>query len=216
MPKTLAEAINTAIDSKLIQLHTSLPCEVVAVNIATQSVNVKVVVNQITNDDKPLEFPIITEVPIGYTKTNEYNISFPINIGDTGLITFSERQLDYWIVEDKIQMPDDFRKHSMSDGLFTPNFYNRANLISDLTTDALEIRSADNATKFSLNKNGDVTTDCKHFVVNASESFTVNSPNSNFNGGTVKNDGTSMDNTHTHSQGSDSAGNTQQNTTPPN
>ena len=60
-----------------------------------------------------------------------------------------------------------------------------------------------------------VIANCETYTINATTSFTVNSPDSNFNGGTVKNDGVSMDNTHIHSQPNDSANNSQANTNAP-
>jgi len=187
-PETaFAQTIRTAIDSMLIDLHTSLPCEVVAVDYAMQTVNVKIVVNRITADDEPLPFDIITEVPIGYTQTKKYSITLPINTGDTGQLIFNERQLDNWIVNNEIKEPDDTRKHSLSDALFIPNFVSRINNIPNISTSELEIRTRDNLTKLRVNENGTITADCINFVVNstnttinATAKFKVVSPVSEF------------------------------------
>ncbi len=61
----------------------------------------------------------------------------------------------------------------------------------------------------------DHTINSKTTTINASASFTVNSPSTKLDGGTVTNDGTAIDNTHTHAQGNDSAGNSQVPTNPP-
>jgi len=211
---TFAKTIRTALDSMLVNLHTALPCEVVAVDYEMQTVDVKIVVNRITSDDKVIAFDILTEVPIGYTQTKQYSITLPINIGDTGQLIFNERQLDNWIVNNEIKEPDDTRKHSLSDALFIPNFVSRINNIPNISESELEIRTRDNLTKIRINENGTITADCKDFIINsenttinATTKFTVNSPDSNFNGGTVKNDGVSMHNTHIRSEGADSAGN---------
>jgi len=224
-----ARTLRTALDSVLVDLHTALPCEVVSVDYADQNVDVKIVVDRITEEDEPLPFDIITEVPIGYTQTKQYNITLPINPGDTGQLIFNERQLDNWIVNNKITMPDDTRKHSLSDALFIPNFVSRANNIPSISTTELEIRSKDNLTKIRINENGTITADCKDFIVNSetttinSETTTINattkfevvSPDSNFTGGTVKNDGVSIDKTHIHTQGADSHGDSEVPTDPP-
>lgn len=60
-----------------------------------------------------------------------------------------------------------------------------------------------------------IVLDSKTTTINASASFTVNSPSIKLDGGTVTNDGTAIDNTHTHAQGNDSAGNSQTETNPP-
>ena len=43
-----------------------------------------------------------------------------------------------------------------------------------------------------------IVNDCTNYTVNASSSFTVNSPSSSFDGGTVTNDSVSIDKTHVH------------------
>jgi hypothetical protein len=212
----LEDVINTALDARLINLHTAIPCEVVSVDYSTQTVSVKIVVHRITADDTVLPYEVINEVPIGYTQTKKYNISFPIEAGDTGQLIFNERQLDKWIVNNEIAEPDDTRKHSLSDALFVPIFVSRANNIPSISTSEFEIRTKDNATKIRLNTNGDINLDCVNFTINASGKFTINATQSEFVGGTVKHDGVSIDKTHTHAQGADSAGNTQQVTTVPN
>jgi len=226
---TFAKTIKTAIDSMLVDLHTALPCEVVSVDYEMQTVDVKIVVNRITSDDKVIAFDILTEVPIGYTQTKQYSITLPINIGDTGQLIFNERQLDNWIVNDEIKEPDDTRKHSLSDALFVPNFVSRVNNIPNISESELEIRTRDNLTKIRINENGTITADCKDFIVNSetttinSETTTINattkfevvSPDSNFTGGTVKNDGVSIDKTHIHTQGADSHGDSEVPTDPP-
>ena len=60
-----------------------------------------------------------------------------------------------------------------------------------------------------------IVSNCDEYEINASSKFTVNTPDANFNGGTVKNDGISIDKEHTHSQPSDSGGNTEAETNPP-
>jgi len=66
-----------------------------------------------------------------------------------------------------------------------------------------------------INNCTNYTINSENTTINATTKFTVNSPNSNFDGGTVKNDGVAMDNTHIHSQPSDSDGDSQANTNPP-
>lgn len=61
----------------------------------------------------------------------------------------------------------------------------------------------------------DVIIDSTNTTINATAKFTVNSPASEFNGGTITNDGTSIDKTHTHTQPNDSGGNSEQPTNAP-
>lgn len=71
-------------------------------------------------------------------------------------------------------------------------------------------------------ENGVITCSATNFVINsetttinATSKFTVNSPDSNIDGGSVKNDGEVIDKTHYHEQGDDSDGNSEQDTSTP-
>jgi len=59
-----------------------------------------------------------------------------------------------------------------------------------------------------------LTYDLDEFEVNAGK-VNINGADTLFTGGSVKHNGTAIDDTHTHSQGADSAGNGQVNTNPP-
>ena len=50
-----------------------------------------------------------------------------------------------------------------------------------------------------------IINNCTNYTVNASSSFKVNSPSSSFDGGTVTNDGVSIDKTHIHLKGGGSS-----------
>ncbi len=154
--EALLKTLQTANDNYLIDLHTALPVEVIAVDYTTQTVDCKIVVKRIATDDEVLEFDTLTEVPIGYTQTNQFGITFPINVGDTGQVIFNERQLDNWVVNDEIVQPDDTRKHSLSDGLFLPNFVNRQNLIPSINQSNLEIKTKDGNGKIYITPNGKI------------------------------------------------------------
>ena len=56
-------------------------------------------------------------------------------------------------------------------------------------------------------KTKELVFDLDKFIINASET--------NFNGGSITHNGTPIDDTHTHAQGADSVGNTQQDTETP-
>lgn len=150
------ETIRTAIESYLIDVHTALPCEVIAVDYDNLTVDVKLVVKKIKIDDTTEEHPILTEIPIGYTQTSKYAITLPINIGDTGQLIFNERQLDNWVVNNEIKEPDDTRKHSLSDALFIPNFVSRENNLTSVSQSDFEIRTKSGNGKIIVTEDGKI------------------------------------------------------------
>jgi hypothetical protein len=126
------------------------------------------------------EYPILTDVNIGFMQTNETIMSFPIKVGDDVWVSFSERSLDTWKRDGGIVDPNDPRKHHLSDAVATPMYKPIANGLESNATDIM-IQHNDNVMtiapdgnltytnsaggKINLNASG------KYFIGNNSEEF---------------------------------------------
>ncbi len=119
---SFVEAIKTALDGALVDLHTSLPAEIVKYEngYATVQILLKKKIN-----DKILDVPPITNVPVLQMACNsgKTGIGYPIKKGDTGLLIFSERSLDIWKIQGGLTDPQNARKHNYSDGVFILGLY---------------------------------------------------------------------------------------------
>ncbi len=153
IPK-FSETLRIAIESKLIDLHTALPVEVVSFNSTKQTVTCKIVVKRIKQTDVVEEFPLLVDVPVAFTQTKEFAITFPIKAGDTGQVLFNERQIDNWEINGDILPPDDARMHSLSDGVFYPQLTNQKKNIPNFNTTDLEIRTNNSNGKICIAPNG--------------------------------------------------------------
>lgn len=77
------------------------------------------------------DFPILLECPVMVLSGGNSRITFPIEIGDTCIILFNDREIDNWFVDGNIQAPSTLRKHDLSDGLAIVGIRNLQNAIGD-------------------------------------------------------------------------------------
>ncbi|GAA5631063.1 hypothetical protein Acal02_01682 [Acinetobacter calcoaceticus] len=150
--------IKDAVTAEVLGFWTSLPCEVVSYDPDTVTVEVKPLIRVPAR--KPdggiemLEIPILQDVPVMFPCAGGFTITHPINIGDECLVSFSSRNIDNWWQSGGVQNPFDTRHHDLSDGFafFRPQSQDKK--ISGISTDNLEIRSDDNATKIQITPGG--------------------------------------------------------------
>ena len=150
--------IKDTVTAEVLGLWTSLPCEVVSYDPNAVTVEVKPLIRvpARTPDGgiEMLEIPILQDVPVMFPCAGGFTITHPINVGDECLVSFSSRNIDNWWQSGGVQNPFDTRHHDLSDGFafFRPQSQDKK--ISDISTDNLEIRSDDNATKIQITPGG--------------------------------------------------------------
>lgn len=118
---TLTDLLSATIDGKLSDLHTSLPGEIVSYDSAKNLAVVRPLLKRkYKNEELPVDLPTISNVPVCFPRMGTGHLRFPIEPKMTGLIQFSERSIDKWLVAGGSVDPDDTRKHSLSDATFWP------------------------------------------------------------------------------------------------
>lgn len=218
MAKLETEVINTHIISFMRQsVYTSIPAVVVrADERASQVVDVKPLINRVYEDGSVLDPSIILDVPVVFPSAAGGILSFPINAGDTVLLVFSMRSIDEWVNGEGGQTtPSNNRHHHLSDAIAIPGLYTKNNNLSPNLND-VELKF--NGLSVRLEKeSGDIV------MQNPTHSFSLKADGSVLhssgaritpNGDFVTASGISLDG-HTHPQGPDSDGNTEQDTGPP-
>lgn len=117
---TWAKVINDAIERKLLDLHVSMPAEILTYDGTKANVR-PLLKRQLRDQDKTeIELPVITNVPVIWLATIASEIALPLGPGDTGTLLFCERSLDTWLVQGGSVNPQDFRKFNLSDAQFIP------------------------------------------------------------------------------------------------
>lgn len=137
----LAEIIEKAIENRLIDVHTGLPCRVESVDLAAQTVEV------VPQLKRPLEneageftlevLPKLDNVPIAVWRTSTKFISLPIAPGDYGRIQFAESDWGQWRAQGVVTSPGDIGRFTLSSGIFVPDIFPTAQALTDVLTNDL-------------------------------------------------------------------------------
>lgn len=98
MSDTMQELLNSATNTALNNVYTSIPCIIVNIRdgLTTQLVDVQPAINAKLVDGTVKERPVILGVPVVFPASKSSAFTFPISKGDTGLLTFSMRSLEAW------------------------------------------------------------------------------------------------------------------------
>lgn len=171
------------------------------------------------------DYPLLVDVPVVFPRGGGCTLTFPVSEGDECLVIFADRCIDFWWQSGGVQEPVDGRMHDLSDAFCIVGPQSQAKKISGINTTAAQFRSDDGSTyleidpttkKIKLVAPGglDVITPMADF----SEQVTIHGLLSWMGGmvgsvasgiastitgavefiGTVKANGKSIDDTHTH------------------
>lgn len=125
---TLDQIIADAINARLLEVHTSLPCVVVKVR-SNGFVDVQPLLKRKYTDGSLELLPVIPNCPINHPRGADYFIKLPVAVGDTGRASFQERSMDAWIVNGGYVDPDDPRTHDLTDAVFIPGLYPEKDIV---------------------------------------------------------------------------------------
>lgn len=130
---------------------------------------------------KLVNLPLLLDCPVCFPRGGGCSLTFPIKSGDECLVVFSSRAIDLWWASGGVQAPVEIRMHDLSDGFVIPGPYSQSQVLPDVSTDAVQLRSDDGQAFFELNPSthnfllstpGDFTAEVKDFTVQC-EKFTV-------------------------------------------
>ena len=150
---TLESVIQTAIDSALKELHTCFPA--VVTRVSGQLIDCQITIQRKLNN-KNVNLPLLTNVPIRYLKTKNFSISIPIEVGDHVLVIFCERNIDNWLLNAGINAPIDTRKHHLSDAFAFPMMYPETDTVPSFNSQDLEIKHKSGSPLIRLKNSGGV------------------------------------------------------------
>lgn len=121
--QALQESFNASIQSHTNNMHTAIPCIVVAVRDSLNGamVDIQPTVNQRFKDGEVKERPVILGVPVAFPVSSTAGLTFPIKVGSTGIAVFSMRNLDAWKGSTgRPSTPLNFAKYDKGDAMFIP------------------------------------------------------------------------------------------------
>jgi hypothetical protein len=132
---TEAELFKIALDSRLMDLHTSMPGKVEKVSSNGQIIDVlpqfKRAVPDGEGDYVIEDLPVLPNVRVCFPRGGGYFASFPIQKGDMVLLVFSERAIGAWIKKGEACDPGDRRMHPLSGAVAIPGLYPSGSELDD-------------------------------------------------------------------------------------
>lgn len=141
---TLAEVIRAALDARLVDVHTAIPAKVVRYDASKCLVDAAPLVKApVLAEDGSTSFdalPVVPNVPVSFPGAGGFRVTFPISVGDTVLLVFSEASLERWLQFGGEVDPEDPRRFALSDAVAIPGLRSFAD-VEAAATDAVVIES---------------------------------------------------------------------------
>jgi len=135
-------------------LRVAFPAAITAVQ-ADQTVSVQPSLQVRYAGRPPSDMPIMQDVPVIMPQGATYRASWPLAVGDTGLVLVADRSLDAWLAgAGGVVDPLDTRAHHLADALFLPGLVPSSKQTKDTGTDLV---LGNGAAVMRLKKNGRVT-----------------------------------------------------------
>lgn len=207
IPALLSDYLNSEFEMSMATIWTACPGVVTGVSgdFGDLRVTVRPSVNELYADGTTEEHLEILSVPVVMPGGKNSLVSFPLNVGDTVLLVFSNRSIDnFKIGNGQPTVPNDARKFEAEDAIAIPGLYpfsrsaNRPSVRKyphNPKTDLVIAHNLSSGTEvmIHLKQSGDmvinteqsVTVNCKTGVMNATESYSINTPKLNINAATT-------------------------------
>ena len=118
--RTLTEALSAAVDAALLEVRTATPARVESYDAAEQRATVLPLLKRKSAAGEMLVPKPIGNVPVLHPRAGGFALTFPVAVGDVGLLLCSDRSLDLWLEQGGQVDPQSRRHHQMTDAVFLP------------------------------------------------------------------------------------------------
>lgn len=102
---------------------------------------------------KSAPLPLLVDVPVIFPRGGGCTITFPVKTGDECLVVFSDRCIDFWWQSGGVQEPVDPRQHDLSDAFAIVGPQSQANVVGNISTTTLQMRTDDGFAYIELDPN---------------------------------------------------------------
>jgi len=148
------ESLRAMLDGFQAKIWTAIPASISTVHAdgqhATFQAGIKSIVRNPDGTTTAVDLPVLPDVPLHFPSGGGVTMTFPVKSGDEALLIFSCRPTDAWQQSGGQQGQIDARMHDLSDAYALVGFKSSPNALSNVNTDATEIRTADGNTVISL------------------------------------------------------------------
>lgn len=141
---TWAKVLIDMLDRRMLDVHTSLPGEIVSYDAAKQVADVRPMLKRRIPDpdggDDTIEaLPTIPAVPVVWPRGGGYCLTFPLAKGDGVMLVFSEADLSAWRDTGEASDPGDVERHGLAGAVAVPGVDTVARALTDASATHLVI-----------------------------------------------------------------------------
>ncbi len=90
--------------------------------------------------------PLLLDCPVQFPSGGGFTVTVPVAPGDECLVIFASRCIDAWWASGGIQSQAELRMHDLSDGFCIPGIKSVPNVLPNLSSTSVQIRSDDGTT----------------------------------------------------------------------
>lgn len=120
----MQDAITSTVEDYMTNVHVSIPGKIESYNPATKEASVKPLIKRKFATGEVLSYPVISGVPVQIPGGKRACLSYPLEVGDAGIILFSERSLEEYLNGFVVEADQgDPRRFSLNDGIFIPGVF---------------------------------------------------------------------------------------------
>lgn len=149
------ESLRAAITGLIWEIKTCFPVEVVSWDPVSNTVSAQPVLpSRVEQTDGTYLWPVpnpMIHCPVVFMGGGGWTATFPLKKGNEALAIFSARSIDEWLQAGGVQSRRaDLRAFSISDGFILVGPRSTPNLLTNINTEGMELRSDDGLTKITL------------------------------------------------------------------
>ena len=151
---TTTQAFKMQFDSNSLLLRTTLPAQVVGVDLSRNTVDVQPVLRgKIEGQDDTYLLPVINDVPIQYYGCNNFWVTFEPKPSDYCVLSVSDRSIEAWKKAGGIIDPVLNRHHDMTDAFAYFGINPFPDAIPSIEVDTMHVRTRDGSTGIKVKAN---------------------------------------------------------------
>jgi len=203
------EAMDAFKNHLLFSLVICYPCNVTEFDEKKQLATVSIPLG-FKSGDGGMMTPIVKGIPVVFPSCKDFSLTFPIQVGDSGLYLVASKDMQNWMASGKDGQRATQRAHNINDGIFVPGLRPQNTLIENFENDRISVRSKDGKSHLSILNNGEINITSTKITIDGDVVITktlhsnqdiTTDGNISTQNGDVKASTISLKN-HTHAQGS--------------
>ncbi len=113
----LAFTLEAQQDSTKYSLNCHQLGSIVSYDSSNQTCEIELGVLRLLPNGSEIKYPLLLDVPVIILSGGGASLTFPIEAGDKCLVLFNDRDIDIFLEEDRVALPNSPRAHDYSDGI---------------------------------------------------------------------------------------------------